>query len=186
MIVAQTQPLAPPTTVAPLTFESAYRAYVKRVTRWAARLGSPWVDPEDLTHDLFVKLRNHWDDLPPSVNLEAYLFTMTSHLVTSRRRVEKFRRWFRASADAGARVASSARTAEDALDARDSRALVTSALETLSDTDRQVLVLFELEGHSGQEVARMTGRRPEVIWVQLHRARKRFADAIGRLERSAP
>ena len=41
-----------------VTFESVYRGYLTQVSRWAARLGSPWVDPEDITHDLFLKLMN--------------------------------------------------------------------------------------------------------------------------------
>lgn len=182
MTVAQTDSLERPLVKA-TTFEHVYRAYVTRVSRWAARLGSPWIDPEDLTHDLFVKLRDHWSALPEDVNFDAYLFTMTANLVTSRRRVEKFRRWFRVPAEAGRQVASPTRTAEDALDAKDTRALVSKALDSLSDRDRRVLVLFELEGHSGQEVAQMVGARPEAVWVQLHRARKRFAEAIDRLGR---
>ncbi len=163
-----------------VTFESVYRGYLTQVSRWAARLGSPWVDPEDITHDLFLKLRDHWSELPTDVNLDAYLFRMTANLVTSRRRVEKFRRWFRLPADAGRQVASTAQAVDEALEAKATRALVAAALDTLSDKDRRVLVLFELEGHSGQEVARLTGTRLETVWVQLHRARKRFSEAISR------
>ncbi len=39
------------------TFDEIYRAHALTVARWAARLGSPWLDPEDVTHDVFLKVQ---------------------------------------------------------------------------------------------------------------------------------
>jgi len=37
-----------------------------------------------------------------------------------------------------------------------------------------VLILFELEELSGEEIAPLTGLKLATVWVHLHRARARF------------
>ena len=43
-----------------------------------------------------------------------------------------------------------------------------------------MLILFEIEGLSGEEIAELTGARLATVWVSLHRARVQF---LARLER---
>ena len=50
--------------------------------------------------------------------------------------------------------------------------------EDLEKRDRQVLVLFELEGRSGREVAELLQVKLDAVWVLRHRARQRFAAAM--------
>ena len=55
----------------------------------------------------------------------------------------------------------------------------------MKEDQRTVLILFELEGHSGEEVAELTGTRPETVWVRLHRAREQFRTRLQRLDPEA-
>jgi RNA polymerase sigma-70 factor (ECF subfamily) len=50
-------------------------------------------------------------------------------------------------------------------------------LDGLPEAERTVLILFELEGLSGEEIAGVTGDPVGTIWVRLHRARARFRKA---------
>jgi RNA polymerase sigma-70 factor, ECF subfamily len=170
--------------VASVTFDEVYRAHALTVARWAARLGAPWLDPEDVTHDVFLKVqRSRLDEV---VDLEAWLYTITVNVIRTRRRVERFRRWFqRPEADA-ASVASDAPHGLDALEQRDAQRVVTEGLAQLSDRDREVLVLFELEDRSGKEIARLMGVPVDRVWVWLHRARARFAKAVEAQQRRTP
>jgi len=43
-----------------------------------------------------------------------------------------------------------------------------------------VLILFELEGASGEEIAALTGRKLATVWVHLHRARRHFLEEMER------
>jgi RNA polymerase sigma-70 factor (ECF subfamily) len=55
------------------------------------------------------------------------------------------------------------------------RAMVTRALDALDDTDRQVLVVRDLEGLDGEEAAGVLGLTLPALKSRLHRARLRFA-----------
>ncbi|MDX2015013.1 MAG: sigma-70 family RNA polymerase sigma factor [Myxococcaceae bacterium] len=170
--------------VTALTFDEVYRAHALTVARWAARLGRPWLDPEDVTHDVFLKVqRSRLDDI---VDVEAWLYTITVNVVRTRRRVERFRRWFQRPEADGASVASEAPHGLDALERKDAERLVVAALARLSDRDREVLVLFELEGRSGQEIARLMAVPVDRVWVWLHRARARFAKAVEATQERTP
>ncbi|MGC4089261.1 MAG: sigma-70 family RNA polymerase sigma factor [Polyangiaceae bacterium] len=52
------------------------------------------------------------------------------------------------------------------------------ALECLSDAERAVFVLFELEGLSGREVAEIVGCTEASVFRRLHHARKRFRAVV--------
>ena len=65
----------------------------------------------------------------------------------------------------------------------DLRPLLDEELSRLPEKYRTVLVLFELEGLSGEDVAALTGTKLATVWVHLHRARAAF---LAQMERQAP
>ena len=50
--------------------------------------------------------------------------------------------------------------------------------QKLSEAERVVFVLFELEGLSGQEIAEVIERPAATVFRRLHDARKRFSAAL--------
>jgi RNA polymerase sigma factor (sigma-70 family) len=167
------------------TFDALYRAHALTVARWAARLGKPWLEPEDVTHEVFLKVQRTLATQPPIHDVEAWLYAITINVIRSRRRVERFRRWFQRPEKEGLATASGALTALDALERRDAERLVLRALSQLADRDREVLMLFELEGRPGQEIARLMDVPVDRVWVWLHRARHRFAGVVEELQRNS-
>lgn len=61
------------------------------------------------------------------------------------------------------------------------RDLVVKLLEKVSEEDRQLLLLKEVEGHSVEELAQMTGMNENTIKVKLFRARQKLVKAAQRL-----
>ncbi len=63
------------------------------------------------------------------------------------------------------------------------RDLVMKLLEKVSEEDRNLLLLKEVEGHSVEELAEMTGMNENTIKVKLFRARQKLVKAAQRLTR---
>jgi len=61
--------------------------------------------------------------------------------------------------------------------------LVVKLLDRLSPEDRSLLLLKEVEGHSVEELAEMTGMNENTIKVKLFRARQKLVKASQRLKR---
>jgi len=63
------------------------------------------------------------------------------------------------------------------------RDLVVKLLAKLSPEDRSLLLMKEVEGHSVEELAQMTGMNENTIKVKLFRARQKLVKASSRLKR---
>ena len=158
-----------------LQFDAFYQTHVETVARWAGRLGGPGVDVEDITQEVFLvvdrRLREFRHDSRPST----WLFSITAKIVANDRRRRRFRRWWlRLTPQAGEDVAAATDTPLEQLEKKERRRQFYEALDALSERQRRVLVLFELEGSSIAEVAELTGLRPGNVRVLLHRARAAF------------
>jgi RNA polymerase sigma-70 factor (ECF subfamily) len=154
---------------------AVYREHAMTVARWVARLGGPLLDVEDVTHEVFLKVQRALPHFRGEAQLSTWLFTLTANTVRTRRRTERFRRFFRAPLSAGLEVADDRQLAPEALAGREAEKALYRLLDQLSERDRRVLVLFELEGRSGREVAELLEVKLEQVWVLRHRARARFA-----------
>ncbi len=79
-------------------------------------------------------------------------------------------------------IADQARAVDTRLAQKD---LVVKLLGKLSSEDRSLLLLKEVEGHSVEELSKMTGMNENTIKVKLFRARQKLFKAAQRLTRSA-
>jgi RNA polymerase sigma-70 factor (ECF subfamily) len=104
-----------------------------------------------------------------------WLFGITERVVRHRRRRARWRRWLTGSADdsAGHLVASGPDPLR-AVESRETAAEVYRVLDRLPDRDRQVLILFELEELTAEEVGKLLGIQASNARLRLHRARARF------------
>ncbi|HEY4159455.1 MAG TPA: sigma-70 family RNA polymerase sigma factor, partial [Polyangiaceae bacterium] len=59
------------------------------------------------------------------------------------------------------------------------RARIEQALAQLSEGERTVFVLYEMEGVSGKEIAQIAEIPEASVWRRLHYARKRVRVALG-------
>ena len=61
--------------------------------------------------------------------------------------------------------------------------LILKLLSKISEEDRSLMLMKEVEGHSVEELAEMTGMNENTIKVKLFRARQKLMKAAGRLEK---
>jgi RNA polymerase sigma-70 factor, ECF subfamily len=152
------------------------------VERWVRRLAGPRADVEDLLHDVFVIALRKDVQWPPERDARTWLFRITHNVILTRRRNERVRRWLFAryqDQDEVSRQASPA-TPADEVERRDNERRLYAALDRLPDTYRTALILYELEGLSGEEIATLLGIQINALWVRLHRARARLQAALQR------
>jgi RNA polymerase sigma-70 factor (ECF subfamily) len=64
------------------------------------------------------------------------------------------------------------------------RDLILKLLEKISEEDRSLILLKEVEGHSVEELSQMTGMNENTIKVKLFRARQKLVKAAQRLDKS--
>jgi RNA polymerase sigma-70 factor (ECF subfamily) len=163
----------------PLEVGALYRAHAGRVAHWASRLGGPAIDLEDVVQEVFLTVHRLLPGFRGDAKVSTWLFRITENVVRHRRRKERWRRWLGGAAEAE-RVASARPTPVEELERRQTAERVYRVLDRLPEKYRAVLILFEIDGASGEEIAQLTGTRLETVWVQLHRARKLFlADIEG-------
>ncbi len=170
-------PASPPAPA--LTFAAVYAEYAQTVARWAARLGGPTADVEDITQEVFLVVDRRLGDFRGDSQLPTWLFGITSKVAANERRRRKLRQWwFRLIPNAGERVPLTADGALEQLEKRQRRDLFHRALDHLNDRQRRALVLFELEELSIDEVAEHMSLRPGNVRVLLHRARAAFLKSM--------
>jgi RNA polymerase sigma-70 factor (ECF subfamily) len=160
-----------------------YRKYAETVGRWVARLGGPLIDREDAVHEVFVIAHRLRPSAQGAARITTWLFRVTAKVVSHRRRKDRWRRWLRGSADeAVGRLAADGPSPVEALESREQQTLVYRVLDRLPDRHRTVLILFEMDGLSGDEIASLFDAKVSTIWVWLHRARASFRAELSRLE----
>ena len=95
---------------------------------------------EDLAHDAFVRLFEHWDDLDDTSKAVAYLRRITSNLAMSHHRRDKTSRKFAVVPSVTAGETSAASAEAEAL-SRSARPDVVAALQQISPKQRTAVVL---------------------------------------------
>jgi RNA polymerase sigma-70 factor (ECF subfamily) len=167
---------------AALDLDAIYRAHASTVARWANRLAGPGADVEDLVHEIFLVAGQRLSEFRGEAKVTTWLYRITERLALERRRRDRFRRCFSRvrSFDIENAFSPSQPTPVDVLERRQSIETVYRMLDRLPDKYRTVLILFEIEEMSGEEIATFTGQKESTVWVRLHRARRQFLSEIKR------
>jgi len=178
--------------------EAIYRRHAAQVSHWAARLLGHGADSEDIVHQVFLVAQRRLQEFRGDAKITTWLHEITIRVVQETRR--KRRRWWRwstgtnrdatttatatategtegtgaAPEDDVAALPSDQPTALDLLEKKEASQLVYALLDQLDDKYRTALILFELEGLSGQEIAAVTNTSLSNVWVRLLRGRQQF------------
>jgi len=164
------------------TSDHLYREHAPRVMAWAARLGGPGVDVEDVTQEVFLVVHRRLDSLRRDVNPTTWLFGITANVVKAHRRKLYVSRWMaRLWSHELMKIVAPGPSPLETLEQRRAVKLVYEVLNTLSEKQRQVFVLFELEGLTTEQVAQVTDTTLVASRVRLHRARTAFFRQLTRI-----
>lgn len=156
-----------------------YVAHAAELRLGAARLAGRDLDPDDLLQEVFMVALRKPADVLTADSPKAWLYGVAVKVAASRRRTAKVRRFF--GLDDVAEVASP-ESPTRTMEQRDASKRVEQVLSKLSDKKREVLVLFELQGLPGEEIAAALQIPLKTVWTRLFHARKEFAAELARLE----
>jgi RNA polymerase sigma factor (sigma-70 family) len=139
-------------------FDAVYEREFDYVWRSCGRLGVPPADLDDAAHDVFIVLYRRWNELDRGESLRPWLFGVARRVAAAMRAK---RREQPIDAEPAAAV--------DPLVAK--RNLLWNALAKLDDDRRVVLVLHDLEGHTGEEIAALLDIPANTVHSRLRLAR---------------
>jgi len=162
----------------PIDTATLYAEHVHQVARWAERLAGPDADLEDVVHEVFSIAHRQRARFRHDSSLATWLFGITNNVVRHRRRKEKWRRWLSGSAEETAgHLASAAPDPLRHAELDQATRLVYRLLDRMTEGDRQILILFEIEELGADEVAGLLEIKAANARLRLHRARTRFLRA---------
>lgn len=160
-----------------LAWRDFHRQYYEVVLAFLRRLGVHESDIDDTTQEVFVQLYRCLSQFRGDSELKTWLYRICASQASRLRRrkflVNKLKLWFcEASCNDSIFEASDDIIAD--------RVTLDRALAKLTDKERLVFVLFELEGLSGAEIATIAECPVNTVWRRLFDARRRLKIAIER------
>ena len=163
-----------------LDVETLYRRHGAQVSRWVKRLWGHR-DAEDVLHEVFMVVQRRLGEFRGESALTTWLYSITVRVVISRRRKERLRRLLFARAVPELQV--EREPTETPLGGAlrgQVAAMVYATLDDLSERDRALLIMFELEGLPIDQITAVLSISEDNAWVSLHRARARFRKAYSK------
>ena len=161
-------------------FRAFYDAWFEEVARWIRALGGAEADRDDIVQEVFLVVRRRLGAFD-GANPAGWLYRIT------RRQVRDFRRrsWVkhiftkRRVEDPDA-LQSSAGGPVAALERQEDQRILLAILGKIREERRTTFVLFEIEGLSGDEIARIQSVPLNTVWTRLYHARRDFAALAAR------
>jgi RNA polymerase sigma-70 factor (ECF subfamily) len=162
--------------------DAAWRLLCRRhyptVAATLRRLGVQDADIEDAAQEVFIEVFRYLPSFRGDAQLATWLYRLCitrAHHVRKRARMrDRLRRFL---------LLAPAQTAPQppGLGEMQARRKIERALATLSEKQRAVFVLYELENVAGKQIAEILGCPQATVWRRLHDARRSFTTAMDAL-----
>jgi RNA polymerase sigma factor (sigma-70 family) len=156
--------------------DALYRRHAHTVTRWARRLCGPELDAEDVAHEVFLLARRRLQRFEPGAKITTWLFRATEKIARSARRRQRLRRLLLRGQTGLTPAAGAVPTPLERMERDETCRRIYAILDRMPDRQRRVLILFEMEGMSTQQIADLLEARVGTVRIWLFRARARFAE----------
>ncbi|MCK6551608.1 sigma-70 family RNA polymerase sigma factor [Myxococcota bacterium] len=149
------------------------------IHRFALRMTRDAALAEDVLQETFIAALKHADGYRGSGSVRGWLLSIArNNALMLRRRRAGEPAAFEPLEELGVAAGWGDDTPERALEAHERRRVLEQGLATLSDGDREVLLLRDVEGLSGEETAAALGLTLAGMKSRLHRARLKLAAAV--------
>ncbi len=164
------------------TFDLVYGEWFDEVVRWARAFGGAPSELDDLAQEVFVVVGRKLQAFDGD-NLPGWLYGITKNTVSDYRRRSWFRQLWRGSddSDVDTVLLDDRSGPAEMLERKQARELLFSMLQKMSEKRRSAFVLFEIEGYSGEEIARLEGVPLQTVWTRIFHARKELELRIAEL-----
>jgi len=160
----------------------AHAAYLCRVVH---RLTGSRQVAVVVVQEVFITAWRRREDLDPNSNVRSWLYRVAVNHVRHQRRsvgrlgafLDRYT-WLR-------RREQDPETAFERIDRQDKARMIQACVLKLSDKQREVFVLYELEALEGAEVAEVLDLPINTVWSRLRLARKRFRELWNELQETS-
>ncbi|MEM9863835.1 MAG: sigma-70 family RNA polymerase sigma factor [Myxococcota bacterium] len=161
-----------------LHFDAVYKEHAAYVVRSLRRLGVPERDVLDEAQNVFVAVHRKLRDFDPDRPLRPWIFGFCHRVAANYRRLARNRH------ESMAPGPTEAKSSGDAVQRSEARGIVLLGLQALDDRGRAIFCMYELDGFTAPEIARVLEIEVEDVYVSVKTARRRFRRALA--ERGLP
>lgn len=156
-----------------LDFGEIYDAWFDAVSQWIRAMGGPAADREDLAQDVFVVVHRRLPDFDGE-NLPGWLYSIARHRVRDFRRLLWVKHFLFGSVPLSDNLEKEGASPAETLETHQKLALLERLLDRLTELERATLVLFEIDGYSGEEIAQLLGIPINTVWSRIYKARRKL------------
>jgi len=169
-------------------FEALVAAHLGQVRRYARAFEAREADADDLAQEALLKVHRCLRQFRHQSSFSTWLFAVvrTTFLDALKGRARRERGLERALGPADAEAPSGALPADEGLARAEERDRLWRALREVSAEFRSAVMLYDLEGHTYDEVAAIEGVPVGTIRSRLSRGREQLRRALERLEAESP
>ena len=162
-------------------FTDIYEAWFHHVARWVHAFGAPPGDIEDIAQEVFLVVRRRLGAFDGR-NLAGWLYRIAQLTVRDCNRRAWVRHLFSRDRDLDLDELPHVQQGPAAsLEKKQERQLLARVLARISEKRRMTFVLFEIEGYTCEEIARIQDIPIGTVWTRLHHARKDFLALVAEL-----
>lgn len=169
------------------SFRTLYDRYKSKIYGYVLHLIENKECAEDCTHDIFIHLYKMASHYSPTAKFSSWLYKMAKNMALDTLRKQKIRRAVSlddpvSSSDEslplGELLAGCDLDPEKAAESAEIVKLVQAGIGKLNETDRQLILLCDMEKISHKEAGEILGYPTQTITVKLYRARQRLAKIL--------
>lgn len=179
--MVEARPSGPAPTPAGASFDAVFRAHAAYVLRVLPRLGIASADLEDVCQEVFVVVHRMLPGFEGRSTLKTWIYGIALRVARSYRRRAYRRREI--PTEHPPESGSAHTSAPCSIERSQELALLDQALESLSEAQRELIVLFEIEELSIAEVAQATSTSKFTIYSRLYAARRALERHVHRKAR---
>ncbi len=161
----------------PAAFDALVRRHLPGALVAAERLLGDRADAEDLVQDAFLRALDRLPLLDPNRPFGPWFFTLLRNLGINQLRAKRVRHTEPELLDA----ASPDALPDEEMERAEVRERFDAALAALTPRQREIVMLFEVEGWKGAEIAEHLGLTPENVRWHLHQAKKSLRVSLSTL-----
>lgn len=155
-------------------FREIYDGWFDDVSRWIRALGGLEADRDDVVQEVFLVVRRRLKDFD-GANLAGWLYRITTRQVRDFRRRAWVKHIFtRRRGHEPDVLPHGGSSPAAALERKEEQRVLQMLLMKMAEARWTAFVLFEIEGLSGDEIARIQEIPLNTVWTRLHHARREF------------
>ncbi len=159
-----------------VAWRKLHRKYYPVAAAFLRKLGVGERDLEDATQDVFLQMYKYLPRFRRQAELSTWLYRLC---ITQARHTRRRARVTEALLSVLSFMPSASLLSEPAFSEDLAKQRIAQALSALSEGERSVFVLYEMEGLPGKQIAEIVKCPEATVWRRLHYARRTFREALG-------